>query len=138
MRDMAKASEVIRKMYGDQTGNSIAAVYEDGDLIERTTYNSHGQMIETLQGNLKTVYVYNAEGDEVECHQYYIHEDNYEEYIFSGFKKYDEEGRLIEYEYDNIHEGHFHFTYKYDVFEGKLVRKAYNDNSELVDLTILN
>ena len=131
-------TEVTRKIYDDCFGNSITAVYEDGNLVERTTYNKKGEMVEVLHpGDLRSCYAYDENGDEIECNQYFIHEDCTEEHAFQGFKKYDADGRLVEYEYENIYDGHFHFTYKYDTLEGKFLKKEYNENGELVSVELV-
>lgn len=130
--------DIVRKSEIDRFGNEIREVYNNGVLVERTTYNKKGEMVEALSpGNLRSSYIYDENGEEIECNQFFIHEDGTEEHAYQGFKKYDEKGRLIDYEYDNIYDGHFHFTYKYDVLEGKTIQKAYNDSGELVAVELV-
>ena len=137
MTDMQN-SKVIREKYEDHLGNSVIDVYEDGNLVERSTYNKDGEILEELlPGELRSCYVYDENGDEIECNQYFIHDDGTEEHAFQGFKKYDEEGRLIEYEYENICDGHFLFTYKYETLEGKILRKGYDENGNLVGVELV-
>lgn len=137
-KDNTNNAEVTRKIYEDRFGNRIIDVCEDGNLVERTTYNKKGEMVEVLHpGDLRSSYAYDENGDEIECNQYFIHEDGTEEHAFQGFKKYDDKGRLVEYEYDNIHDGHFHFTYKYDTLEGKILKKEYEENGELVGVELI-
>lgn len=130
--------DIVRKSETDRFGNEIREVYNNGVLVERTTYNKKGEMVEVLTpGNLRSSYIYDENGEEIECNQFFIHEDGTEEHAYQGFKKYDEKGRLIDYEYDNIYDGHFHFTYKYDVLEGKTIQKAYDDSGELVAVELV-
>ena len=130
--------DIVRKSETDRFGNEIREVYNNGVLVERTTYNKKGEMVEVLTpGNLRSSYIYDENGEEIECNQFFIHEDGTEEHAYQGFKKYDEKGRLIDYEYDNIYDGHFHFTYKYDVLEGKPIQKAYDDSGELVAVELV-
>ena len=130
--------DIVRKSETDRFGNEIREVYNNGVLVERTTYNKKGEMVEVLTpGDLRSSYIYDENGEEIECNQFFIHEDGTEEHAYQGFKKYDEKGRLIDYEYDNIYDGHFHFTYKYDVLEGKTIQKAYDDSGELVAVELV-
>ena len=130
--------DIVRKSEIDRFGNEIREVYNNGVLVERTTYNKKGEMVEVLTpGNLRSSYIYDENGEEIECNQFFIHEDGTEEHAYQSFKKYDEKGRLIDYEYDNIYDGHFHFTYKYDVLEGKTIQKAYDDSGELVAVELV-
>ena len=130
--------DIVRKSETDRFGNEIREVYNNGVLVERTTYNKKGEMVEVLTpGDLRSSYIYDENGEEIECNQFFIHEDGTEEHAYQGFKKYDDKGRLIDYEYDNIYDGHFHFTYKYDVLEGKTIRKAYDDSGELVAVELV-
>ena len=130
--------DIVRKSETDRFGNEIREVYNNGVLVERTTYNKKGEMVEVLTpGNLRSSYIYDENGEEIECNQFFIHEDGTEEHAYQGFKKYDDKGRLIDYEYDNIYDGHFHFTYKYDVLEGKTIQKAYDDSGELVAVELV-
>ena len=131
-------AKITREKYEDRQGNSITAVYEDGNLVERTTYNKKGEMVEVSHpGDLRSCYIYDDNGNEIECNQFIIHEDGTEEHAFQGFKKYDADGRLIEYEYENIYDGHFHFTYKYTPLEGKILQKAYDQKGELVGVELV-
>ena len=137
MNNMQEA-KITREKYEDRLGNSITAVYEDGNLVERTTYNKKGEMVEVYHpGDLRSCYIYDDNGNEIECNQFIIHEDGTEEHAFQGFKKYDADGRLIEYEYENIYDGHFHFTYKYTPLEGKILQKAYDQKGELVGVELV-
>ena len=137
MNNMQEA-KITREKYEDRQGNSITAVYEDGNLVERTTYNKKGEMVEVYHpGDLRSCYIYDDNGNEIECNQFFIHEDGTEEHAFHGFKKYDADGRLIEYEYENICDGHFHFTYKYTPLEGKILQKAYDQEGELVGVELV-
>lgn len=137
MNNMQEA-KITREKYEDRQGNSITAVYEDGNLVERTTYNKKGEMVEVYRpGDLRSCYVYDDNGNEIECNQFFIQEDGTEEHAFQGFKKYDEDGRLIEYEYENIYDGHFHFTYKYAPLEGKFLQKVYDQKGELVGVELV-
>jgi hypothetical protein len=130
--------DIVRKSEIDRFGNEIREVYNNGVLVERTTYNKKGEKVEVLTpGNLRSSYIYDENGEEIECNQFFIHEDGTEEHAYQGFKKYDDKGRLIDYEYDNIYDGHFHFTYKYDVLEGKTIQKAYDDSGELVAVELV-
>ena len=130
--------DIVRKSETDRFGNEIREVYNNGVLVERTTYNKKGEMVEVLTpGDLRSSYIYDENGEEIECNQFFIHEDGTEEHAYQGFKNYDEKGRLIDYEYDNIYDGHFHFTYKYDVLEGKTIQKAYDDSGELVAVELV-
>lgn len=130
--------DIVRKSETDRFGNEIREVYNNGVLVERTTYNKKGEMVEVLTpGALRSSYIYDENGEEIECNQFFIHEDGTEEHAYQGFKKYDEKGRLIDYEYDNIYDGHFHFTYKYDVLEGKTIQKAYDESGELVAVELV-
>lgn len=130
--------DIVRKSETDRFGNEIREVYNNGVLVERTTYNKKEKMLEVLTpGDLRSSYIYDENGEEIECNQFFIHEDGTEEHAHQGFKKYDEKGRLIDYEYDNIYDGHFHFTYKYDVLEGKTIQKAYDDSGELVAVELV-
>ena len=130
--------DIVRKSETDRFGNEIREVYNNGVLVDRTTYNKKGEMVEVLTpGNLRSSYIYDENGEEIECNQFFIHEDGTEEHAYQGFKKYDDKGRLIDYEYDNIYDGHFHFTYKYDVLEGKTIQKAYDDSGELVAVELV-
>jgi hypothetical protein len=132
-------SKITREKYEDRLGNSITAVYEDGNLVERTTYNKKGEMVEVYHpGDLRSCYIYDDNGNEIECNQFFIHEDGTEEHAFHGFKKYDADGRLIEYEYENIYDGHFHFTYKYQTLEGKILQKEYDQSGELVGVELMD
>ena len=130
--------DIVRKSETDRFGNEIREVYNNGVLVERTTYNKKGEMVEVFTpGDLRSSYIYDENGEEIECNQFFIHEDGTEEHAYQGFKKYDDKGRLIDYEYDNIYDGHFHFTYKYDVLEGKTIQKAYDDSGELVAVELV-
>lgn len=92
---------------------------------------------EFYPGDLRTCYIYDDNGDEIECNQFLIQEDGTEEHAFQGFKKYDEDGQLIEYEYENTCDGHFHFTYKYETLEGKILQKAYDQKGDLVGVELI-
>lgn len=133
-----KDPEITYKDYTDKEGNRIREQYSGGKMTERTQYNSLGQMVEVLYpGDLRSCYIYDGNGDEIECNQYFIDEDGVETHAYRGFRKYDDQGRLIDYEYENIHDGHFHYTYKYEMIEGKLVRMEYDENGELIDLEVM-
>lgn len=133
-----KDSEITYKDYTDMQGNRIREQYSDGKMTERTRYNSLGQMVEVLYpGDLRSCYIYDGNGDEIECNQYFIDEDGVETHAYRGFRKYDDQGRLIDYEYENIHDGHFHYTYKYEMIEGKTVMKEYNEDGELTNMEVL-
>ena len=131
--------DIVRKSETDRFGNEIREVYNNGVLVERTTYNKKGEMVEVFTpGDLRSSYIYDENGEEIECNQFFIHEDGTEEHAFQGFKKYDEDKRLIEYEYDNIHDGHSHFTYKYQTLEGKILQKEYDQSGELVGVELMD
>jgi hypothetical protein len=130
--------EIIRKTETDHQGNTIHFAYKEDTLIERITYNKKGEMVEEFYpGELRNCYIYDDNGDEIECNQFLIQDDGREEHAFQGFKKYDEEGRLIEYEYENAYDGHFHFTYKYETLEGKVLQKMYDQKGDLVGVELI-
>lgn len=131
-------SEIIEKRETDEFGNTIQLVYNDGVLHKRITYNKKGDMVEEFYpGELRTCYKYNENGDEIECNQYLIYENQYEEHARCEFKKYDAEGRIIECEGEDIADGPFRFTYKYEPFEGKVLQKIYDKNGDLVGVGIV-
>lgn len=130
--------DIKRTIETDGQGNTIHFAYKEGTLIERITYNKNGEMVEEFYpGELRNCYIYDDNGDEIECNQFLIQDDGTEEHAFQGFKKYDEEGRLIEYEYENAHDGHFHFTYKYETLEGKVLQKMYDQKGDLVGVELI-
>ena len=130
--------EIIRTTETDSQGNTIHFAYKEGTLIERITYNKKGEMVEEFYpGDLRSCYIYDDNGDEIECNQFLIQDDGTEEHAFQGFKKYDAEGRLIEYEYENANDGHFHFTYKYETLEGKVLQKMYDQKGNLVGVELI-
>lgn len=130
--------DIKRTIETDGQGNTIHFAYKEGTLIERITYNKKGEMVEEFYpGELRNFYIYDDNGDEIECNQFLIQDDGTEEHAFQGFKKYDEEGRLIEYEYENAHDGHFHFTYKYETLEGKVLQKMYDQKGDLVGVELI-
>ena len=137
-RNIPGESQTTSKEYYDINGHRVHEVYVDGELAERTQYDSKDQMVEVLiPGEERTTYTYDRNGDEIETHQYFIGEDGVEEHVYQGFKKYDEEGRLIEYVYANLYDGHFRYTYKYQEFEGKILKKEYDESGELVDVELV-
>ena len=130
--------DIKRTIETDGQGNTIHFAYKEGTLIERITYNKKVEMVEEFYpGELRNCYIYDDNGDEIECNQFLIQDDGTEEHAFQGFKKYDEEGRLIEYEYENAHDGHFHFTYKYETLEGKVLQKMYDQKGDLVGVELI-
>ena len=101
-------TEIIEKRESDEFGNTIQLVYNDGVLHKRTTYNKKRDMVEEFYpGELRTCYKYNENGDEIEC------------------------------EGEDIADGHFRFTYKYEPFEGRVLQKTYDKNGDLVRVGIV-
>ncbi len=131
-------NEITYKEYFDSQGNRVREEYNNDELLEITKYNSKDEMVEVIiPGEIRTCYKYDDNGEEIEVNQYIISEDGVEERSFQGFKKYDEEGKIIEYEYDDLYDGHFHYTYKYQEFEGKTLQKMYDDSGELVEVALV-
>ena len=86
-------AKITREKYEDRQGNSITAVYEDGNLVERTTYNKKGEMVEVYRpGDLRSCYVYNDNGNEIECNQFFKYTP-LEGKILQ--KAYDQKGELV-------------------------------------------
>ena len=134
----------IRTDLNDGTGNYIIEVYIDGELDNKILRNSKDQALEVLSYGdpiLKTTYAYDEQGREIECKQWNIYENGYEEFILQDFTKYDSQGRVIEAMHEDIDEVHEHLFFTYSEVNGKTVQHAFDENHNPVSLdesTMLN
>ena len=127
---MGENIKKIRTDLNDGTGNYILEIYIDGELDSKVLCDSKDQSLEVLSygdPTLKTTYVYDEQGREVECKQWNIHDNGYEEFLLQAFTKYDSEGRIIEAMHEDIEEIYEHLFFTYSEVNGKTVQHIFDE-----------
>ena len=127
---MSENVKKIRTDLNDGTGNYILEIYIDGELDSRVLCDSKDQSLEVLSygdPTLKTTYVYDEQGREVECKQWNIHDNGYDEFLLQAFTKYDGMGRVIEAMHEDIEEIYEHFFFTYSEVNGKTVQHIFDE-----------
>ena len=141
---MSENVEKIRTNLNDGTGNYYLEVYIDGELESKVLCNPKGQSLEVLsysEPTLKTTYVYDEQGREVECKQWNIHDNGYEEFLLQAFTKYDSQGRIIEAMHEDIEEIYEHLFFTYSEVNGKTVQHVFDEEHNHIspdEISMLN
>lgn len=141
---MSENVEKIRTNLNDGTGNYYLEVYIDGELESKVLCNPKGQSLEVLsysEPTLKTTYVYDEQGREVECKQWNIHDNGYEEFILQAFTRYDSQGRVIEALHEDIEEIYEHLFFTYSEVNGKTVQHVFDEEHNPIspdEISMLN
>ena len=141
---MSENIEKIRTDLNDGTGNYYLEVYIDGELESKVLCNPNGQSPEVLsygEPTLKTTYVYDEQGREVECKQWNIHDNGYEEFLLQAFTKYDSQGRIIEAMHEDIEEIYEHLFFTYSEVNGKTVQHVFDEEHNPIspdEISMLN
>ena len=141
---MSENVEKIRTDLNDGTGNYYLEVYIDGELESKVLCNPKGQSLEVLsygEPTLKTTYVYDEQGREVECKQWNIHDNGYEEFLLQAFTKYDSQGRVIEALHEDIEEIYEHLFFTYSEVNGKTVQHVFDEEHNPIspdEISMLN
>ena len=141
---MSENIEKIRTDLNDGTGNYYLEVYIDGELESKVLCNPKGQSLEVLsysEPTLKTTYVYDEQGREVECKQWNIHDNGYEEFILQAFTRYDSQGRVIEALHEDIEEIYEHLFFTYSEVNGKTVQHVFDEEHNPIspdEISMLN
>lgn len=141
---MSENVEKIRTDLNDGTGNYYLEVYIDGELESKVLCNPKGQSLEVLsygEPTLKTTYVYDEQGREVECKQWNIHDNGYEEFLLQAFTKYDSQGRIIEAMHEDIEEIYEHLFFTYSEVNGKTVQHVFDEEHNPIspdEISMLN
>lgn len=141
---MSENVEKIRTNLNDGTGNYYLEVYIDGELESKVLCNPKGQSLEVLsygEPTLKTTYVYDEQGREVECKQWNIHDNGYEEFLLQAFTKYDSQGRIIEAMHEDIEEIYEHLFFTYSEVNGKTVQHVFDEEHNPIspdEISMLN
>ena len=141
---MSENIEKIRTDLNDGTGNYYLEVYIDGELESKVLCNPKGQSLEVLsygEPTLKTTYVYDEQGREVECKQWNIHDNGYEEFLLQAFTKYDSQGRIIEAMHEDIEEIYEHLFFTYSEVNGKTVQYVFDEEHNPIspdEISMLN
>lgn len=141
---MSENIEKIRTDLNDGTGNYYLEVYIDGELESKVLCNPKGQSLEVLsygEPTLKTTYVYDEQGREVECKQWNIHDNGYEEFLLQAFTRYDSQGRVIEALHEDIEEIYEHLFFTYSEVNGKTVQHVFDEEHNPIspdEISMLN
>ena len=141
---MSENVEKIRTDLNDGTGNYYLEVYIDGELESKVLCNPKGQSLEVLsygEPTLKTTYVYDEQGREVECKQWNIHDNGYEEFLLQAFTRYDSQGRVIEALHEDIEEIYEHLFFTYSEVNGKTVQHVFDEEHNPIspdEISMLN
>ena len=141
---MSENVEKIRTDLNDGTGNYYLEVYIDGELESKVLCNPKGQSLEVLsygEPTLKTTYVYDEQGREVECKQWNIHDNGYEEFLLQAFTKYDSQGRIIEAMHEDIEEIYEHLFFTYSEVNSKTVQHVFDEEHNPIspdEISMLN
>ena len=141
---MSENVEKIRTDLNDGTGNYYLEVYIDGELESKVLCNPKGQSLEVLsygEPTLKTTYVYDEQGREVECKQWNIYDNGYEEFLLQAFTKYDSQGRIIEAMHEDIEEIYEHLFFTYSEVNGKTVQHVFDEEHNPIspdEISMLN
>ena len=127
---MSENVRKIRTNLNDGTGNYYLETYIDGEIDSKVLCNSKGQALEVLsygEPTLKTTYVYDEQGREVECKQWNLYDNDYEEFLLQAFTRYDSQGRVIEAMHEDIEEVYEHFFFTYSEVNGKTVQHVFDE-----------
>ena len=141
---MSENVKKIRTDLNDGTGNYYLDIYIDGELESKVLCNSKDQSLEVLSygdPTLKTTYVYDEQGREVECKQWNIYDNGYEEFLLQAFTKYDSQGRVIEAMHEDIEEVYEHLFFTYSEVNGKAVQHVFDEEHNPVppdEVSMLN
>lgn len=141
---MSENVKKIRTDLNDGTGNYYLEIYIDGELDSKVLCNSKGQSLEILSygdPTLKSTYVYDEQGREVECKQWNIYDNGCEEFLLQAFTKYDSQGRVIEAMHEDIEDIYEHLFFTYSEVNGKTVQHVFDEDHNpmpLDEVSMLN